>query len=79
MKVTRFKPIHRECLGQINREVRIVLTSVKKDKTWIFLVGSYNSGTTLLAEFLGHHPSISALPTEGYFITDQFVKDYDIG
>ncbi len=55
------------------------MTPVPKGKTWVFLVGCYNSGTTLLAELLGQHPSISALPTEGHFITDQFVKDYDIG
>jgi len=79
MKGTRFKPIFRECLGQINREIKIALTPVPKDKTWVFLVGCYNSGTTLLAELLGQHPEISALPTEGHFITDQFVKDYDIG
>jgi hypothetical protein len=79
MKGTRFKPILRDCLGQLNREVRIALTPVPKDKTWVFLVGCYNSGTTLLAELLGQHPSISALSTEGHFITDQFVKDYDIG
>lgn len=79
MKGTRFKPILRECLGQINREIKIALTPVPKDKTWVFLVGCYNSGTTLLAELLGQHPEISALPTEGHFITDQFVKDYDIG
>ena len=51
----------------------------KADKTWVFLVGCYNSGTTLLAELLSQHPDISALSTEGHFITDQFVKDYDIG
>ena len=79
MKGTRFKPIIRECMGQLNREIRIALTPVPKDKTWVFLVGCYNSGTTLLAELLGQHPSISALPTEGHFITDEFVKDYDIG
>ena len=79
MKGTRFKPILRECLGQLHREIRIALTPVPSGKTWVFLVGCYNSGTTLLAELLGQHPSISALPTEGHFITDQFVKDYDIG
>ena len=79
MKGTRFKPIIRECLGQLNREIRIALTPVPKNKTWVFLVGCYNSGTTLLAELLGQHPSISALPTEGHFITDEFIKDYDIG
>lgn len=79
MKGTRFKPIIRECLGQLRRETRIALTPVPRDKTWVFLVGCYNSGTTLLAEMLGRHPAISALPTEGHFITDQFIKDYDIG
>ena len=79
MKGTRFKPMLRDCLGQLNREIRIALTPIPKDKTWVFLVGCYNSGTTLLAELLGQHPAISALSTEGHFITDQFIKDYDIG
>lgn len=79
MKGTRFQPVLRSCLGQLSRETRIALTPIPKNKTWVFLVGCYNSGTTLLAELLGHHPSISALPTEGHFITDQFVKDYEIG
>lgn len=79
MKGTRFKPLVRECLGQLNREIKIALTPVPKDKTWVFLVGCYNSGTTLLSELLSQHPDISALSTEGHFITDQFIKDYDIG
>ena len=79
MKGTRFKPVIRECLGRLHRETRIALTPVPRNKTWVFLVGCYNSGTTLLAELLGQHPSISTLPTEGHFITDEFVKDYDIG
>ena len=79
MNGTRFRPILRECAGQIHREIKIALTPVPKNKSWVFLVGCYNSGTTLLAELLGQHSSISALPTEGHFITDQFVKDYDIG
>lgn len=79
MRGTRFKPVIRECLGRLNREMKIALTPVPRDKTWVFLVGCYNSGTTLLSELLGQHPSISALKTEGHFITDQFVKDYDIG
>jgi len=79
MKGTRFKPIIRESLGTLRRELKIAFTPVPRGKKWVFLVGCYNSGTTLLAEMLGQHPSISALPTEGHFITDQFVKDYDIG
>jgi len=79
MQGTRFKPLIRDCLGSLNREVRIALTPVPRNKTWLFLVGCYNSGTTLLAELLGQHPDIAALPTEGHFITDQFIKDYDVG
>ena len=79
MKGTRFKPILRELMGQLHREIKIAVTPVPKDKTWVFLVGCYNSGTTLLSELLGQHPSISALSTEGHFITDQFVTDYEVG
>lgn len=76
---TRFKPVLREIFGNILRELRIALTPMPRPEKWLFLVGCYNSGTTLLAELLAHHPDISALPTEGHFITDQFVKDYEIG
>ncbi len=73
------KGVIRENLGNVLREIKIALTPVPKPQGWLFLVGCYNSGTTLLAELLGAHPQISALPTEGHFITDQFVKDYDVG
>ncbi len=79
MSNTRFLPILRECAGQLKREVKIALTPVPRNKQWVFLVGCYNSGTTLLAELMGQHQAISALPTEGHFITDEFVKDYDVG
>lgn len=78
-KGTRFKPLLREFLGQFKREVKVACTPIPKHKKWVFLVGCYNSGTTLLSELLSQHPEISALSTEGHFITDQFVKDYDIG
>jgi hypothetical protein len=76
---TRFRRVLRESLGNIYREVKIAITPLPQPEKWVFLVGCYNSGTTLLAELMSRHPHISALPTEGHFITDQFVKDYDIG
>lgn len=79
MAGTRFWKVTRESLGNIGREIRIAFTPMPHPQKWVFLVGCYNSGTTLLSELLGRHPEISALPTEGHFITDQFVKDYDIG
>lgn len=69
----------RESLSNIWRELRVALTPVPRPKKWVFLVGCYNSGTTLLSELLGRHPEISALRTEGHFITDQFQKDYELG
>lgn len=79
MKGTRFRPILRESLGTIWRELKVALTPIPSPDKWVFIVGCYNSGTTLLAELMGGHPEISAIPTEGHFITDQFIKDYDIG
>lgn len=76
---TRLRALLREIGGSLHREVRIALTPVPKPEKWVFVVGCYNSGTTLLSELLGRHSRISALPTEGHFITDQLVRDYDIG
>jgi hypothetical protein len=39
---------------------------------WVFIIGCYNSGTTLLREMLGSHPQIATLPREGVRFTDQF-------
>ncbi len=72
-------PILSEFAKSLHREAKIAITPIPTGKKWVFLVGCYNSGTTLLAKILGQHPAISALPTEGHFITDQFIKDYEIG
>jgi len=37
---------------------------------WIFVVGCYNSGTTLLASVLRKHPMLSGMLNEGAFLTD---------
>ncbi len=50
-----------------------------RPEKWLFIVGCYNSGTTLLDQLLGTHPSITTLPHEGQYLTDQFVLDYTIG
>ncbi len=43
---------------------------IPKPKKWVFIVGCYNSGTTLLADVMGNHPDISALPVEGVRLSD---------
>lgn len=79
MKGTRFRSVVRESLGNIWRECKIAATPTPTPEKWVFIVGCYNSGTTLLSELMSRHPDISGIPTEGHFITDQFVKDFDIG
>lgn len=79
MQGTRFRSVLRESLGNIWRECKIATTPLPKQKKWVFIVGCYNSGTTLLSELMSRHPDISGMPTEGHFVTDQFVKDFDIG
>jgi len=37
---------------------------------WIFILGCYNSATTLLASILRRHPLVGGLPNEGAFLTD---------
>lgn len=79
MAGTRWKTTLREIAAKLNRELRVSVTRVPHPEKWVFVVGCYNSGTTLLAEVLGAHPQISALPTEGQFLTDQFPADHELG
>ena len=70
----------RESAGNILREFRILVKPAPRPAgCWLFLAGCYNSGTTLLAKLLAQHADISAIPTEGHFITNQFVKDFEVG
>lgn len=74
-----FRKTVEEAARAVHREIRIALTPRPAGKRWVFLVGCYNSGTTLLSNLLGTHPKISALPREGQFLTDQFEADYELG
>jgi hypothetical protein len=44
--------------------------SVPHPRKWVFIVGCYNSGTTLLADLMAAHGDISALPVEGVQLSD---------
>lgn len=46
---------------------------------WVFLVGCYNSGTTLLHDLLASHPMIGSMPDEGQFFTDQLPIPRELG
>ena len=79
MQGTIWKKLIRRCLGEFHRELKITFTPVATPDKWVFIVGCYNSGTTLLSEVLSKHRDIAYLPTEGNFLTDQFPSEYDIG
>jgi len=48
------------------------LLRVREPKTWVFMGGCYNSGTTILREVIGAHPEVASLPREGVEMTDAF-------
>lgn len=53
--------------------------SIPKPEKWLFIVGCYNSGTTLLNRLLARHPQIGSMRTEGQFFTDQLVVPQEVG
>ena len=55
------------------------LHPVDNSKKYIFIVGCYNSGTTLLEDLLGGHGDISKLPTEGNVLTKGLTRPEDFG
>lgn len=57
----------------MKKPVQVLLSYFGNEITperWIFIIGCYNSGTTILASILNRHPSIEGLRTEGAFLTD---------
>ena len=57
----------------MKKSVQVLLSNFGYEITperWIFIIGCYNSGTTILASMLNRHPSIGGLRTEGAFLTD---------
>ena len=65
--------------GKILRNFLVPFLSIPNCLTYVFIVGCYNSGTTLLNYILGQHEEISNLPTEGVFLTDRLSKPEDFG
>ena len=46
---------------------------------WVFIIGCYNSGTTLLKDLLSEHPHIGALAGEGVKFSDGLPRPEDFG
>lgn len=47
------------------------------NKKWVFIIGCYNSGTTLLEQVLSTHPAMSSLHDEGLVLTDALLRPED--
>ncbi len=54
------------------------ITPQPRPKRWVFIVGCYNSGTSLLLKMLGSHKSVSTLD-EGVFSTSQLITPEELG
>ncbi len=50
-----------------------------RPEKWVFILGCYNSGTTLLHKLLAAHPDIGSMPNEGQFYTSQLPRGADVG
>jgi hypothetical protein len=46
---------------------------------WVFIVGCYNSGTSLLHALLASHPQIGSMAREGQHCTDQLLRPKSVG
>jgi len=54
------------------------ITPVPAPEKWVFVVGCYNSGTTILLKMLAQHPRVSILD-EGVFRTNKLITPEELG
>ncbi len=57
--------------SRVSQKLLLPFASVPLVDRWIFIVGCYNSGTSLLSKVLASHPQVSGLPEEGIYFTDR--------
>jgi hypothetical protein len=66
------------CVPFVRSVVR-PLTPACDPEGWLFVVGCYNSGTTLLKEIIGSHPAVRSMPREGVRFTSGLTRPEDLG
>jgi len=59
-------------------DILYTVLPVPNPKKWVFIVGCYNSGTSLLLKTLASHPTISSLD-EGASFTKQLITPEELG
>lgn len=65
--------------SRVGQRTAAILGRDLAPERWVFIVGCYNSGTTLLKDLLAEHPQIGALPGEGVRFTDALPRPEDFG
>ena len=66
----------------LNESVRRTLrpfVRVPRNRQWVFVIGCYNSGTTLLHDLIARSRGCASLPAEGVFGTDQLIAPEELG
>lgn len=61
------------------RKIFLPFQENRPDKKYVFIVGCYNSGTTLLNHIISSHPEVSSLPTEGAVLTSGLTRPEEFG
>jgi hypothetical protein len=61
------------------RRVARPFSRVPEDRTWVFVLGCYDSGTTLVHDLVASSARCARLPGEGVFLTSQLVAPEDLG
>lgn len=59
------------------KSVGYLLMREPQPEKWVFIVGCYNSGTTLLHHVLAEHPEVGSMPNEGQFYSSQLPRGAD--
>jgi Sulfotransferase family len=55
------------------------MVRVPADRQWVFILGCYNGGTTLLHDLIARSASCARLPGEGVFLTSELVAPEALG
>lgn len=71
--------MNRVCRTKLARNVEARFVHPLTPKKWVFILGCYNSGTTLLSRILSSHPSGGGLPYEGVMYTDSLPWPENLG
>lgn len=66
-------------LLKVYRTIRRRVLSAPQPDKWVFIVGCYNSGTTLLHKLLAEFPETGSMPSEGQFYTSELLLPSENG